>query len=195
MGGGWCLLAKESTLPPSAAGGLKRPSPLPAGIVLCIGFQSCAHLTFPDSPYNRAGSTIARRMVVSNDDRSRHAGADSGAEHLTRPYPGPVQVPSIHFVNVQHAIARVQTHHPHLFLLQQPHPRHQKLHRINWRPDLGTFVAGQRQTPAQLERGLETGCPRRAHVLHLHQLRHTGTSNATDVTEPLQQRPSDLNLP
>jgi hypothetical protein len=82
MGGGWCLLAKESTLPPSAAGGLKRPASLSAGIVLCTGFRSCVHLTFSDSPYNRRWARVARRVVVDNDD-GRAVALDRIAENLT----------------------------------------------------------------------------------------------------------------
>jgi hypothetical protein len=59
MGGGWFLLVKETTLLPSAAGGLKHPALLSAGVVLRAGFQFCVHLTFPDSPYNGRGGGVA----------------------------------------------------------------------------------------------------------------------------------------
>jgi hypothetical protein len=84
MGGGWCLLAKESTLPPSAAGGLKRPASLSAGIVLCTGFRSCVHLTFSDSPYNRRWVGRARRVVMGTDYR-RAVAAHGLAVDLAHP--------------------------------------------------------------------------------------------------------------
>ena len=84
MGGGWFLLAKESTLPPSAAGGLKRPALLLAGIVLCAGFRFCVHLTFLDSPYNRP------RLYLAHDpSHSSERNADSALlKHITLPQIG-----------------------------------------------------------------------------------------------------------
>jgi hypothetical protein len=94
MGGGWYLLAKESILPPSAAGGLKRPASLSAGIVLCAGFWFRVHLTSLHSPYNRRRARIARGVVVNDDDR-RAVALDGVAENLAHPDVRGVEAPDV----------------------------------------------------------------------------------------------------
>jgi hypothetical protein len=155
MGGGWYLLAKESILPPSAAGGLKRPASLSAGIVLCAGFWFRVHLTSLHSPYNRRRARIARGVVVNDDDR-RAVALDGVAENLAHPDVRGVEAPNVHRIRSNQSVARVEVQHPKVLLLQVGHLGHQELRHVGGRAhDKAILRRGQQHTAAQFQGRLD----------------------------------------